>query len=106
MSKEAKILITSRLPKPTLAKIEEYIKYNALMNQADVLERAIDRLMESDSNKKLRKLYKVAKKATFALYAKKDFEGLSGQDGNILDCLHNLTEYIENLETETDELDQ
>ena len=106
MIKEAKIQTPVRLPVKTRNQIDEYIKFNPSMKLPDVIEMAVGKMMESKSDKQFRKLYKVAKKATLALYAKRDHEGLSGQEGNILDCLHNLTEYIENFETETDDLDQ
>jgi Arc/MetJ-type ribon-helix-helix transcriptional regulator len=94
MKKETKVLISARLPQKTIDKINEVVKDDS-SNQSAVLEKAIDRLTESSSDKQLRKLYKISRKATLALQTEKDFEGLNVEKSNIQECLWNLIEYIE-----------
>ena len=91
-----KKVTSARLSETTKKQIDGLKKAYSLDATA-VIETAISRMSESPTDKKLRKLYKAAKKTTLSLYAKRDFEGLNGLESNILSVLNDLTEYIEQI---------
>lgn len=103
MNKENKISISARLPQKTIDKINKVIKFSTLKSQSEAIEFAVNSMTESDTDRRIRKLYKESQKTMLALQSKKDLEELSIADSNIQETLWNLIEYIEAWQKQEDD---